>query len=60
MPTWFGNAARLVYIIAVRLGGMVLGNILTWSGTVFYPIYKPTEGRPGMSRRSATRSTPGR
>ncbi len=43
MPTWFGNAARLVYIIAVRLAGMVLGNILTWSGTVFYPIYKPTE-----------------
>ena len=52
-PTWFGNAARLVYIIAVRLGGMVLGNILTWSGTVFYPIYGPTEAR--LARLAARR-----
>jgi cytochrome c oxidase assembly factor CtaG len=43
MPSWFGNAGRLVYIVAVRLGGMVLGNVLTWSGVVFYPIYKSRE-----------------
>jgi putative membrane protein len=39
MPKWFGNLGRLVYIVAVRLAGTVLGNIFLWSGTVFYPFY---------------------
>jgi cytochrome c oxidase assembly factor CtaG len=39
MPSWFGNAAKLCYIVAVRLTGTVLGNIFLWSGTVFYPYY---------------------
>ena len=43
MPAWFGNAAKLLYIVLVRLAGMVLGNIFTWSGTVLYPVYKTGE-----------------
>ncbi len=39
MPAWFGNAGKLLYIIAVRLAGTALGNIFLWSGTVFYPFY---------------------
>ena len=39
-PAWFGNAARLGYIIAVRLVGTVLANILIFGGTVFYPNYR--------------------
>ena len=39
-PAWFNNAARLVYIVAVRLTGTVLANILIFGGTVFYPIYR--------------------
>ena len=42
-PAWFGNAARLIYIVAVRFGGAVLGNVLAWSGTVLYPDYAPGE-----------------
>ena len=38
-PSWFGNLGKLVYIVAVRLTGTVLGNIFLWSGTVFYPFY---------------------
>ena len=38
-PVWFGNAARLIYIVAVRLIGAVLGNVLAWSGTNLYPDY---------------------
>ncbi len=38
-PAWFGNAARLLYIAGVRLAGAVLGNVLLWSHTVFYPFY---------------------
>jgi putative membrane protein len=39
MPAWFGNFARLVYIVAVRLTGAVLGNVFVWSGKVFYDFY---------------------
>ncbi|MBV9338955.1 MAG: cytochrome c oxidase assembly protein [Solirubrobacterales bacterium] len=39
-PSWFGNAARLVYIVVVRLAGTVLANVLIFSGTVLYPIYR--------------------
>jgi putative membrane protein len=39
MPAWFGNLGKLIYIVAVRLAGTVLGNIFIWSGTVFYPFY---------------------
>jgi cytochrome c oxidase assembly factor CtaG len=39
-PSWFGNAARLVYIIVVRLAGTVLANAMLFSGTAWYPIYR--------------------
>jgi cytochrome c oxidase assembly factor CtaG len=42
-PTWFGTFPKLAYIVAVRLGGAVLGNVLTWSGTVFYTTYAAGE-----------------
>jgi cytochrome c oxidase assembly factor CtaG len=38
-PEWFGNLARLGYVVAVRMAGAVLANVLLWSGTVFYPYY---------------------
>lgn len=38
-PQWFGNWARLAFIIAVRLVGTVLANILIFGGTAFYPYY---------------------
>ena len=40
-PVWFSNGARLSYIIAVRLIGAVLGNVLVFGGTAFYPYYRP-------------------
>jgi putative membrane protein len=38
-PAWFGNGARLVYIIVVRLIGTVLANAMIFAGAVFYPYY---------------------
>jgi cytochrome c oxidase assembly factor CtaG len=38
-PAWFGNGARLGYIVAVRLIETILANILLWSSTEFYPRY---------------------
>ncbi len=49
MPAWFRNLGRLVYIVAVRLLGAVLGNVLAWSGTVFYPVYAPGEAYWGIT-----------
>jgi putative membrane protein len=41
-PAWFGNAARLGYILVVRLTGSVLANVFVWSGAVFYGYYAHT------------------
>lgn len=38
-PMWFGNGAKLVYIIGVRLIGAALGNVLVFGGRPFFPIY---------------------
>jgi cytochrome c oxidase assembly factor CtaG len=42
-PAWFGNLARLVYVIVVRLIATVLANVILWSGTVLYPRYAAGE-----------------
>jgi putative membrane protein len=42
-PAWFGNVARLAYIVLVRLIESVLANVLLWSGTVLYPRYAAGE-----------------
>jgi putative membrane protein len=42
-PRWFGNAASLGYVVAVRLAGTLLANFFMWSGTVFYPDYRAGE-----------------
>jgi putative membrane protein len=38
-PAWFGNGARLVYVIVVRFAGTALANVLIWSGSPLYPDY---------------------
>jgi cytochrome c oxidase assembly factor CtaG len=48
-PRWFGNAAKLGYILAVRLTGALLGNIFIWSGTTFYSFYGRGEAHWGIS-----------
>jgi putative membrane protein len=48
-PAWFGTAAKLGYIVVVRLIETVLGNVFIWSGTVFYDVYGPGEAAHGVS-----------
>ena len=48
-PEWFGTAWKLGYIAAVRVVGMVLGNVFVWSGTVFYSFYEHPEPIWGIS-----------
>jgi putative membrane protein len=48
-PAWFGNAARLAYVLAVRLTGAVLGNVLVFGGSSFYGVYAAGEAAHGIS-----------
>jgi cytochrome c oxidase assembly factor CtaG len=48
-PEWFGNGARLVYVVVVRLGGAALANVLLWAGSPLYPDYAPGEEAHGIS-----------
>ncbi len=49
MPEWFGNGARLGYVVAVRLAGALLANVLMWSEVVLYPDYGPGEAELGIA-----------
>jgi putative membrane protein len=48
-PDWFGNGARLIYVIVVRFGGAVLANVLLWAGSPLYPDYAAGEAVHGIS-----------
>jgi putative membrane protein len=48
-PAWFGNLARLGYIIAVRFTGAILGNVLVFGGHIFFPIYAAGERAHGIT-----------
>jgi putative membrane protein len=38
-PAWFGNIARLGYILAVRLYGTILANVFVWADRPIYDVY---------------------
>jgi putative membrane protein len=48
-PAWFGFGAQLGYVIAVRLLGAVLANVMIWSGSPLYPGYAAGEAAHGIS-----------
>jgi putative membrane protein len=48
-PAWFGNVARLGYVLVMRLVGAVLGNVLVFGGHAFYGVYAAGEARHGLS-----------
>jgi cytochrome c oxidase assembly factor CtaG len=48
-PDWFGNGARLLYVLVVRFGGAVLANVLLWAGSPLYPDYGPGEAVHGIT-----------
>jgi cytochrome c oxidase assembly factor CtaG len=39
-PEWFGTGAKLAYIVAVRMVGTVLANVLVWGSSPFYEPYR--------------------
>jgi putative membrane protein len=52
-PAWFGNGARLGYVLAVWIAGSMLAYGFIWSSAVFYPHYAAT-GAADQSAAGAT------
>jgi cytochrome c oxidase assembly factor CtaG len=48
-PQWFTAGWKVVYVIAVRFAGVILGNVLMWSGTVLYTVYAKGEHEWGIT-----------
>jgi cytochrome c oxidase assembly factor CtaG len=48
-PSWFTAGWKVVYVIAVRFAGVILGNVLMWSNTVLYTVYRHGEHEWGIS-----------
>ena len=48
-PAWFTGWGALGYIIAVRLIGSVLANVLLWTQTILYPVYSTTDAARNLS-----------
>jgi len=48
-PSWFTNGAKLIYLLAVRLCGAVLANVLAWAGSPLYPDYAEGEAEWGIT-----------
>ena len=51
-PSWFGNVARLLYIVAVRLIGTILANVILWDNSTLYRRYAAGERYWGISPHS--------
>lgn len=47
-PEWFGNIAKLIYIVVQRMAGVLLGNFFIFGGSVFYSTYATSENPLGM------------
>jgi cytochrome c oxidase assembly factor CtaG len=48
-PAWFRGWGMVGYVVLVRFVGAVLGNVLIWAQTVFYPVYRATDAARAVS-----------
>ncbi len=51
-PTWFAGWGALGYLVAVRFVGAILANVLIWTQTVVYPVYKTSDAARGLNALS--------
>jgi putative membrane protein len=48
-PAWFASWGKLFYVVGVRLIGAILGNVLIWTQTIVYPVYRASDAARGLN-----------
>jgi cytochrome c oxidase assembly factor CtaG len=48
-PEWFGTAAKMGYVVVVRIVSTIVGNVFVWAGTPFYDAYEDAHRPFGLS-----------
>jgi cytochrome c oxidase assembly factor CtaG len=48
-PNWFAGWAALGYVASVRFLGAILANVLIWTQSILYPVYKSTDAARGLN-----------
>lgn len=48
-PAWFGNIAKLIYLVLQRMAGVLLGNFFIFAGSVTYKPYLSADNPFGMT-----------
>jgi putative membrane protein len=48
-PDWFGNVAKLIYVVGQRMAGVALGNFFVFGGSAFYSNYAHVDNPLGMT-----------
>jgi putative membrane protein len=48
-PRWFEGWGSMGYVVGVRFVGAVLANVLIWTQTAIYPVYKASDARRGLN-----------
>ena len=48
-PAWFTGGPELGYVFLVRGAGAVLGNVMIWTQTVIYPVYRASDAARGLN-----------
>lgn len=48
-PAWFGNTAKIIYLVLQRMAAVILGNFFIFSGSVFYEPYRHADNPFGMT-----------
>lgn len=48
-PAWFSGWGPVGYVAGVRLVSAVLGNVLIWGQSVFYPVYDASDAARGLN-----------
>lgn len=48
-PEWFGNVAKLIYIVLLRMAALALGNFFIFSNSVYYKTYLSADNPFGLT-----------
>lgn len=48
-PRWFAGWGQIGYVVVVRFAGAILANILIWTQSLLYPVYRSGDAARGLN-----------